>query len=192
MPVAKKKVCRKVKQQRHNKCSLLLMGKETKLADDWTQVIADEPLYFSITPEIVRRSVPRSAKWCVVAQALAAALGKSYEFQVGAGITKIFSQKDKVVVHFATPGILRTHLKKFDKTGQWDLPPNVYRLMPMPKSWDPSTQAKRKRAQKRAADKKNGQGTSITLTPTTAKRRRKKVTRLVLRSSLRRTTRLGA
>lgn len=120
--------------------TLLQMGKHSYQTEDgWTIVEADHPMHFHIDDKsrLLRYSVPKDTGDCKVARALRRAIGApGLDFVVGAGLTKILYGAGKIEVQFATPRILAVALKRFDKTnGDWDLPPNLYKLLPLPKSW---------------------------------------------------------
>lgn len=177
--------------------TLLEMGKTVYQTEDgWTVVEADHPVHFRIdpTPALLKKSVRRSGNQCVVAKGLRRALGApGLDFVVGAGLTKVLHIDAKIEVQFATSGVLSKHLKVFDdKTGDWGLPPDLYRILPLPKSWriravKKTARAKAAAARKRAADKKAAgvAGTTITAGAIRAKapRTRKPVTRVIVRRS---------
>lgn len=176
--------------------TLLEMGKNFYQTDDgWTIVEADHPVHFRIdpTPALLKKSVRRSGSQCVVAKGLRRALGApGLDFVVGAGLTKVLYIDKKIEVQFATPRILATHLKVFDEpTGDWHLPPDLYRLLPLPKSWRIRAVKKAQRAKavakKKAAGKKKASaaGTNISVGSlrSEARRTRKPVTRVIVRRS---------
>ena len=110
---------------------LLQMGPVFAARDKWRVVMGRDTVYINITPEIIAKAKPRSPNTCVVALSLAALFGKRYDFQVGSGITKIWDFKEKIELRLHTPSTLSKALRTFDKTGEWGLPANLYRLGPM-------------------------------------------------------------
>lgn len=183
--------------------TLLEMGKHSFMTEDgWTIVEADHPVHFRIdpTPAFVRKSTQGSTRLCVVAQAFRDALGApGLDFVVGAGITKILHIDAKIEVHFATPRILAKHLKIYDKKGDWQLPPDLYRLLPLPKSWRIKSvrKAQIEKAKLRRLAKKNGKRNVVVVnnqaerrkamilkeTKTTTRKTRATVTRVIVRRS---------
>jgi hypothetical protein len=172
------------------------MGKTAYQTEDgWTVVEADHPVHFRIdpTPALLKKSVRRSGSQCVVAKGLRRALGApGLDFVVGAGLTKVLYIDKKIEVQFSTPRVLAKHLKVFDEpTGDWGLPPDLYRLLPLPKSWRiravKKTQRAKAAAKKKAAGKKAAgvAGTNITVGALRSKARctRKSVTRVIVRRS---------
>jgi hypothetical protein len=153
---------------------------------DWTIVLAREPFWFNISLQHIAAAVPGDARFCVVALALDDATGGQFDYQIGAGITKIFDIKNKIEVRFKTPGCLQRQIRNFDKPGgRWNLPPGLYRLHPLPKSWreDAGPNGKKKRKTKMAAAKLSMKlKTSVKTVVTRIKKtKRAQVTRLVLR-----------
>jgi hypothetical protein len=148
----------------------------------WTIVLAREPFWFNISAQHIADAVPGDARYCVVALALDEATGSQFDYQIGAGITKIFDVKKKIEVRFTTPGCLRAQIRKFDRpNGRWKLPPGLYRLNPMSESHreQASPQGKKKRKAKAAVHKFK---VSVKkLATRIVKKKRAPVTRLVLR-----------
>jgi hypothetical protein len=92
-------------------------------------VDATDPLPFVITTEHIKNAKCKDPTKCVIAQALGARFGQFFlGMEVGMTITKI--QTPGMVTRFATPSKLRRQMLVFDKTGQWDLPPGEYTLLP--------------------------------------------------------------
>lgn len=121
--------------QRKTRCPLLTMGTVFEGEDGWTFVNATTPLYITVRREYAENAIPGNPDHCVMAQAMRAAFGEQYQYEVGSGITKIVDLDEQVVVRFATPSIVAAHIAVYDKTGFWDLPPRMYRLAALPKSW---------------------------------------------------------
>jgi|688.fasta_scaffold364797_1 hypothetical protein len=147
---------------------------------EWTIVIAREPFWFNISVENIKKAIPGDPRFCVVALALDDAMGGMFDYQIGAGITKIFDIDKKIEVRFKTPGCLQRQMRKFDRlNGKWKLPPGMYRLHPMPTSWREVVGPKGKKKRKeRAAAKRNA---IKPLRTRIARKHRAPVTRLVLR-----------
>jgi len=145
----------------------------------WTIVLAREPFWFNISTKHIAKAEPGDPRYCVVALALDDATGGMFDYQIGAGITKIFDIKKKIEVRFATPGCLKSQIRVFDKpNGRWKLPPGLYRLHPMPVSWrEEAAPNGKKRKRERAAAKV----VTTIVTRRAPKRKRAPVTRLVLR-----------
>lgn len=203
MATATKKRTSRSRHQLRTRCPLVTMGKPMLGDDGWIIVNADTPLYISITPEMAKHSVVRSGSYCVVARALDKAFGSHYKYVVGAGVIKIIDEVHKVLVRVTPTGPLKTAIKKFDmslkrgKQPRWDLPANLYRLAPLPKSWramyeDPAQYAKtrKKRQAHKAAAKTKRAGVGGTFvavsgahTPrkTARARTRAAVTRVIMR-----------
>lgn len=195
MTVAKKRVCRAKpgakrskdgvhKRHCYKSSALLAMGDSFKdeLDPKWTIVIAREPFWFNISLEHIASAVPGDARYCVVALALDEATGGVYDYQIGAGITKIFDIEKKIEVRFKTPGCLQRQIRRFDKpNGQWDLPPGLYRLHPMPTSWRDATGPKGKKKRKLKAAALKFKVKAKSLRTRIAKKKKAPVTRLVLR-----------
>lgn len=197
MTVAKKRVCRAKpgakrskdgvhKRHCYKSSALLAMGDSFKdeLDPKWTIVIAREPFWFNISLEHIASAVPGDARYCVVALALDEATGGVYDYQIGAGITKIFDIEKKIEVRFKTPGCLQRQIRRFDKpNGQWDLPPGLYRLHPMPTSWrvDADPKLRKKKELKIKAAAKKWAVKVKKLQTRLSKKKRAAVTRLVLR-----------
>lgn len=121
--------------------------------DNWRVVIAKDPLFIHITPEIIERAVPGSPRHCAIALALLAFFGKHYDFQVGSGVTKIWDFKEKIELRLHTPSTLSRALRTFDKKKDWGLPANLYRLGPLAPI---IANRERHNKKKRAAAKRNG------------------------------------
>ncbi len=121
---------RRPANQRH---AFYQLGDAYAATDGWTVIVATVPLFFTITPEMIAKAAVRSARFCVVAQALDALFGTMYSFQVGSGETKIWDFAAKIEVRFHTPSVLARAISGFDRNKGWQLPPNLYRLAPMNK-----------------------------------------------------------
>lgn len=190
----------RVSHQLRTRCPLVTMGPPMLGDDGWIIVNADTPLYISIKPEMAKYSVVRSGRYCIVARAMDAALGDRYDYIVGAGVIKIIDKENKVVVRLCPTDLLRKAIRKFDKSKDtanptWDLPPNLYRLAPLPKSWrymyeNPKEYAAevaaRRKAKERAAKKRAGHsGATVVVGGTRKKpsrrRMRASVTRVIMR-----------
>lgn len=176
-----------IKSPRRSRNVLLTMGNSYKAENNWTVVIATVPLYLNITQEMIDRSIGRSGRYCVVAQAIEALFGKRMYFQVGAGITKIWDLNAKIEVRWHTSGPLAAGIKGFDKPGgSWKLPPNIYKLNPVPRSLKPEnarkSREKLQKARKRAAAASKAVGLKVTVF-TRRNAARAKPTRTVLRNS---------
>ncbi len=177
--------------------TLLEMGKTSYQTEDgWTIVEADHPVHFRIdpTPSLLKKSVRQSGSQCVVAKGLRRALGApGLDFVVGAGLTKVLYIDKKIEVQFATPRILAKHLKVFDEsTGDWGLPLDLYRILPLPTSWRIKAVLKVQREKAKAKERALGRkgaggvaGTTITSRAFRAQapRTRKSVTRVIVRRS---------
>lgn len=111
--------------------SFYSMGPAYEAENGWTVVMADRPLVFVITPEMVDKAAVKSARYCVVAQALGAMLGDRFEWQVLKTTVKIWDRKNKIELRFRTPAILGKAIAVFDKKKRWPLPPNIYQLLPV-------------------------------------------------------------
>lgn len=151
--------------------ALLSMGDVVRDEVDpaWKIVTAREPLWFHISADHAKRAKKGDARFCVVALALDDATGHMYDYQIGAGVVKIFDIKAKIEVRFKTPGVLQRQLRKFDMpNGKWDLPPGMYRLHPMPASW-------------REVKKRKKAAAKVKVAMTRKKSTRAPVTRMVLR-----------
>lgn len=128
------------KKKRKTRCKLLKLGKKVKGNGGWTIVNGTMKQMFVVTQEHIDNGIPADSTECPVALALRAAFGDQYEYEVGAAITKIIDETNKVFVRFATPIELSTQIKKWDrprgtKFGTWKLKPGPQFLNPLPKSW---------------------------------------------------------
>jgi len=128
------------KKKRKTRCKLLKLGKRVKGNGGWTIVNGTMKQMFVVTQEHIDNGIPADSTECPVALALRAAFGDQYEYEVGAAITKIIDETNKVFVRFATPIELSTQIKKWDrprgtKFGTWKLKPGPQFLNPLPKSW---------------------------------------------------------
>lgn len=111
----------------------LRMGTVYEGAHGYKVVLATVPLYFAITPEIIKAAKPRSPKYCVVALALDAIFGAMISWlDVGSDCTTLWDDGAKIAIKFKTPPFLKKHISVFDKTGYWGLPPGIYPLSPAP------------------------------------------------------------
>jgi hypothetical protein len=128
------------KKKRKTRCKLLKLGKKVKGNGGWTIVNGTMKQMFVVTQEHIDNGIPADSTECPVALALRAAFGDQYEYEVGAAITKIIDEINKVFVRFATPVELSAQIKKWDrprgtKFGTWKLLPGPQFLNPLPKSW---------------------------------------------------------
>lgn len=152
--------------------------------DDWRVVFSRERVPFTITPAMIDKAVPKAPKDCVIAQAFKALFGKMYDFQVGAGITKIWDPKAKIELRTRTAGQLSKAIPKFDRPPYiWPLPPNMYFLYPMQKQRADDYKA-RGTGKKRVAEKRVEVSDRVA-TPIRRKRKKKRATatRSVIRNS---------
>ena len=102
-----------------------------------------KPLRFEITPKHCDGAKRVGPCNCVIAQALMNKFGaRLLEVQVLPTITCLM-WSGGVTHRYQTPRILRTALENWDKTGQWDLPPGVYELLPVHKSQTRRAQTER-------------------------------------------------
>lgn len=97
-------------------------------------VYTEKPLSFEIDPAAVALGRERDEFHCPVANGVNRSMppGVLQAVSVGAFVTKLVTA-EKVVV-YRTPRPLRVALKKFDETGEWDLPTGRYSLSPHPRT----------------------------------------------------------
>jgi hypothetical protein len=171
--------------QRNTRCPLLTMGNVFEGEDGYTYVNATTALYISVTPEHAAKALVSNSNYCVMGVAMRAAFGDKYQYEIGAGIIKIVDLDEKVVVRFATPSLIAAHIKVFDKTGQWDLPPRMYRLAPLPKSWhgiyEPNKKAKGAKGKKKKTATHKVVAGVRTIVRGVTKRKRAASTRVIMR-----------
>jgi hypothetical protein len=92
-------------------------------------VDASKPLCFKIKEDHVVVARCSDPSKCVIAQALNDALGDFFEgVEVGMTVVKIYTAGKET--RYSTPNKLRRAIPVFDKTGQWNLPPGEYTLLP--------------------------------------------------------------
>lgn len=128
------------KKKRKTRCKLLRLGKKVRGHDKWTIVNGTTKQMFVVTQEHIDNGIPADSAECPIALSLRAAFGDQYEYEVGAAITKIIDEENRVFVRFATPVELGAQIKKWDrprgtKFGTWKLKPGPQFLNPLPKSW---------------------------------------------------------
>jgi hypothetical protein len=172
----------KKKRKKRVNCKLLRLGKRVKGTSGWTIVNGTGRQMFVITQDHIDDGVPGDSTECPVALALRAAFGDQYEYEVGAAITKIIDEVNKVFVRFATPVELGAQIKTWDrprgtKFGTWKLKPGPQFLNPLPKSWLAmyTGHAKTSKTNERAASKlvitRNGHVKRVKIVKKTVKRR---------------------
>lgn len=102
----------------------------------WTIRDSNVSLFITITLAHVKRAVCKDPTKCVVAQALMDYFhGMVSGFIVGSNITKLINIDSKICTRYTTSGALAKALVNFDKTKLWNLPPGVYELKPLSKSY---------------------------------------------------------
>lgn len=87
---------------------------------------------FEITNEDISKAQRYNKNYCAIARAVRATPGV-IGVEVGAKTSRIRTS-DGSVRRYMTPSQLALALTKFDKSGEWDLPPGVYKLNPPPPS----------------------------------------------------------
>lgn len=107
---------------------------------------------FEILPKHVAAAKPNDACHCVIAQALMEKNKASLlEAQVFSTVTSLHWSGGKVQ-RYKTPDKLKEALREFDKTKQWNLPPGVYKLEPLPQSQRKKAQRERARTRRANGD----------------------------------------
>jgi len=99
---------------------------------------ATKPMTITIDRLHIKKAKCGDPAACVVAQALTDRFGDLFTgCEVGSNVTKIVTETQ--VIRYSTPNALRRAIPIFDKTGQWELPPGDYTLMPYkprPRRWE--------------------------------------------------------
>lgn len=164
----------------------LQFGPVYQALHDWRVVLSRDPMYLNITQKMIDTAIPGSPKFCVMALAVRAFWGKTYDFQVGKGVLKIWDFVNKIELRCHVPSTLSRAAGIFDTEKVWPLPPNVYRLNPMTPILRNRKRAEEKR-QKHALGKwgklhiENNRGFDVRRKP--KKTKRAAATRTVLRNT---------
>jgi hypothetical protein len=91
-------------------------------------------LGFEITKEDVLSAIPLDKSHCVIHNAIQNSLPFVTEIEVGARVTVLTTRDSRsgsqIKMRYHTPDVLKNGLNTFDKTGNWDLKPGAYYLLP--------------------------------------------------------------
>lgn len=92
---------------------------------------ANKPLAFKVTKADVTKAKCGDPNKCVVAQAISRALpdGMWDHIEIGPRVSKIYAGNN--VTLYSTPRHLGSKIRTFDTTGQWEIGPGDYSLLPL-------------------------------------------------------------
>lgn len=163
----------------------MFFGDTYAAQNGWRVTLGRERFPLSITPEMIAKAVPGQPKKCVIGQAFKALFGNMYDFEVGAGVTKIWDAANKIELRMRPSGKIAKAIPDFDRPPYvWPLKPGLYFMYPISTTRADDYKA-RGQGKKRRAGEKRDEANNRVVTPIRRqpKKKRASATRSVIRNS---------
>ncbi len=117
-------------------------GTPLRSNDGFDLYYARATVYVPVKEKHIKLAKPKSTLQCVMALACNDYFGRDRFAEVLASRVRIIDLKARKILTFSIPLALSRRLGLFDHKNMWDLPPELYRLGPMPK---PTRRPKKKK-----------------------------------------------